>query len=176
MGGEGKPRPLTSAGNSKAAFTPSRKPHWGPAIPDLPNSEVEFLFLVNAVFAGRGFRGLPGASQAASQEASHGPRRAALQTFFLILVSMPDQGPVFMIQILRDMKLLQASRISLPPLLVAFPERLAPKLLQWCSTSDTFRSTLALPCLAQLLCNGELPTSGCCRNIMLRDLHRNLQK
>ena len=76
-----------------------------------------------------------------------------------------------MIQTLRSMKLLQVSRIFFPPLLVAFPELLAPKLLKWCNVVLPERSTLALPCLAQLFCNGELPTSGCCRNVMLRDLH-----
>ena len=49
---------------------------------------------------------------------------------------MHDQGPVLMIQNLRNMKLMQVSRISSP--MVALPELLAPQPLQWCSTSDTF--------------------------------------
>ena len=70
------------------------------------------------------------------------PVKEALQTLLLILVGMHDQGPVLMIQILRNMKQLKVSRIS--SRMVALPELLAPKLLQCGSTSDT--STLALPC------------------------------
>ena len=49
-----------------------------------------------------------------------------------------------MIQILRSMKLLQAPRISFPPSLIAFPELLAPMLLQWCYTSGTFTFSFAV--------------------------------
>ena len=77
----------------------------------------------------------------------------------IVLVSMPDQGPALMIQILRSMKLMQASRILSP----------SPScLLQSCCSGVILpiHSTLALPRLAQLFCNGEVPTSGCCRDIM----------
>ena len=63
------------------------------------------------------------------------PVKAALQTLLLILVGMHHQGPVRMIQILRNMKHMQVSRTS--SAMVALPELLAPKLLQCGSTSDT---------------------------------------
>ena len=73
------------------------------------------------------------------------------------------------------MKLLQASRMSFPRLLVAFPELLAPKLLQWRNTSNTFHCSLAG--LAQLFVISELPTSRCCRSIMLQNIPpHSLQK
>ena len=56
---------------------------------------------------------------------------------FLVLVSMPEQGPVRMIQILKSRKLLQAARKGFSSLLVAFPKLFAPNLLQWCNPSDT---------------------------------------
>ena len=66
------------------------------------------------------------------------------------LVGMHDQGPVPMIQIPKSMKVL------------------APKLLQWCSTSYTFHFSFAV--FAKLFGNGELPTSCCCCRIMLRSI------
>ena len=62
----------------------------------------------------------------------------------------------------------------LSPLLVAFPKLLAPKLLQWCNTSDTFHFSSAV--LAQFFGNSELPTSRCCPSRMLQDIPpRDLQ-
>ena len=61
------------------------------------------------------------------------------------------------------------------PLLVAFPGLLAPKVLQWRSTSDTFHFSFAVH--AQLLGNSELLASRCCRSIALQDIpRRSLQK
>ena len=76
-----------------------------------------------------------------------------------------------MIHTLRSMKLLQISRICFPPLLVAFPELLAPKLLQWCNVVLPESSHFSFAVLGTTVLQRELPTSGCCRNIMLRDLH-----
>ena len=51
----------------------------------------------------------------------------------------------------------------LAPLLVAFPGLLAPKVLQWRSTSDTFHFGFAV--LAQLFGNSDLLASRCGRSI-----------
>ena len=81
---------------------------------------------------------------------------------------MPDQCLVLMIQILRNMKLLQTSRIFFPVV-----GRLP--LLRMCSTSDTLHFSFSV--LAQLFGGSELPTSRCCRGRMLQDiLPCNLQK
>ena len=51
---------------------------------------------------------------------------------------LADPGRVYMIQILRSMKLMSASPASFHPLLVVFLKLLALKLLQLCKYSETF--------------------------------------
>ena len=140
--GEDRARLLERAGQLKSRAHPSGKPHWGPAIPDLPYSAAIYKItpkcqpLARLRLTRKGARAQDPRVKASFAAAALLPSdwysyydvlstgKKALQTVFLIivLVSMPGQGPVLMIQILRSMKLLHASRISFPPL---FPELLA---------------------------------------------------
>ena len=91
-------------------------------------------------------------------------------------VGLPDQGQALVIHVLKSLKLMRflefpfpcpeelevnASflNISTPPSRVALPELLAPKLLQWCSTPDTFQFNFTA--FAQLFGTCEFLTSRC---------------
>ena len=60
----------------------------------------------------------------------------------------------------RNMQLMQTSHIYFPLSLVAFPELIAPKLLQWCDTStDTCHFSFTV--FAQVFSDGELLSFRC---------------